>query len=277
MTEDTRDKKQTLRDRMGDSFRFSMTDMENLSELKSYTLTLRNFLTLIGGILVLVLFLYTLLIAFTPLKRLVPGYGDIEQNRKFIELRKKMIAIEKEVESQRLYNAGLRKILTGSQRGGRAAKSSIAEASTPPTTEKEILSAAHLKETSFAKLLDNLYFVPPVYGSISSSYDPSIGHYGVDILASKNTTIKSIARGVVIGSDWSTDSGNMITIQHPNNIITIYKHNSVLLKKVGSYVNAGEAIAIIGNSGTMSDGPHLHFEMWYDGAPVDPQNYISFK
>jgi murein DD-endopeptidase MepM/ murein hydrolase activator NlpD len=106
---------------------------------------------------------------------------------------------------------------------------------------------------------------------------PEKRHFGIDILAPRNTPIKSALDGWVVQSDWTLETGNTIGIQHENNIITFYKHNSVLLKKVGSYVKAGEAVAIIGNTGEMTDGPHLHFELWYKGNPVDPADYINFN
>ena len=121
------------------------------------------------------------------------------------------------------------------------------------------------------------YFVPPVLGTISAGYNPETEHYGVDVLAPSGSAIQAIASGVVIGSDWTLETGNTIALQHNNDVLSIYKHNSALLKKVGERVSAGEAIAIIGNTGTLSDGPHLHFELWYDGKHVDPENFVNFK
>lgn len=297
MSELLDDNKKGWMDRMGDTFRFSVTDLDDLSEVKAFNLSLRNFLTLLISGIILILILYSMLVAFTPLRRLVPGYGKIEQNHKFIELSKKVAGLEKQIENQNVYNKSLQKILSGEGTvEDKNHHTSIvhvhdhddhghdhghdhteqAEENIPPPT-REIISRAAIKEADFALKLNNLYFVPPVYGSISSKFDPSIDHYGVDILAVKNSAIKSIARGVVVASDWTAESGNTIAIQHPNNILTVYKHNSVLLRDIGEYVNAGEAIATIGNSGTMTDGPHLHFELWYDGAPVNPESYISFR
>ena len=99
---------------------------------------------------------------------------------------------------------------------------------------------------------------------------------GRDVLAPKNTAIKAAMDGFIFFSDWTLETGNTLGIQHSNNAITFYKHNSVLLKKAGSYVKAGEAVAIIGNTGTLTDGPHLHFELWHKGKPVDPEEYIKF-
>jgi murein DD-endopeptidase MepM/ murein hydrolase activator NlpD len=124
--------------------------------------------------------------------------------------------------------------------------------------------------------LGQYYLLTPLLGPISAQFDPNKKHFGVDILGAKNAAIKAVMDGYVISSDWTLESGNTIAIQHANNIVSFYKHNSSLLKKAGSFVQAGEAIAIIGNSGTLSDGPHLHFELWYNGHPVNPTEFINF-
>ena len=99
----------------------------------------------------------------------------------------------------------------------------------------------------------------------------------MDILAPKGTAIKTITSGVVISSDFNIETGNTITIQHPNDLISVYRHNSALLKSSGDKVSAGEAIAIIGNTGELTDGPHLHFELWYNGTAINPENFINFQ
>lgn len=126
-------------------------------------------------------------------------------------------------------------------------------------------------------VFSDMYFFRPVIGyNVSNKYNPADNHFGVDIVAKENETIKSISDGTVILSDWTMDTGHIIAIQHANEVVSIYKHNSVLLKKVGNFVKAGDIIAIIGSSGEMSSGPHLHFELWYKGKPLNPENYISF-
>jgi len=125
--------------------------------------------------------------------------------------------------------------------------------------------------------LEQISFMPPVSGDVTSSFDLQKNHFGVDISAAKNTAVKAAANGVVISSGYTVETGYSIAIQHPNNVVTMYKHNSVLLKETGSAVKAGEAIAIIGNSGESTSGPHLHFEVWYKGRPANPVDYINFK
>jgi len=124
--------------------------------------------------------------------------------------------------------------------------------------------------------LEDQYFYSPIEGIVTTEFNIREEHYGIDIVSKSNEPVKSVAEGTVIFSDWTQESGNVIAIQHRDNIISVYKHNSALLKKVGNFVNSGEAIAIIGNTGEFTTGPHLHFEMWYNGNSVDPEEFISF-
>jgi murein DD-endopeptidase MepM/ murein hydrolase activator NlpD len=129
------------------------------------------------------------------------------------------------------------------------------------------------KETS---KLNNTLLFSPISGIISSDYNTKISHFGVDIVSKINEPVRAVADGTVVISSWTEDTGYIIAIQHENNVISIYKHNSVLLKKVGNFVKGGEIVSIIGNTGELTTGPHLHFELWHKGNPVNPQNYIAF-
>ena len=111
---------------------------------------------------------------------------------------------------------------------------------------------------------------------VTNSFNIKENHFGVDIVAKKGESIKCVYDGVVVISNWTPETGYVIGVQHANGVFSIYKHNSILFKEVGEYVSSGEVIAIIGNSGEFSSGPHLHFELWYKGISVNPENYISF-
>jgi murein DD-endopeptidase MepM/ murein hydrolase activator NlpD len=125
--------------------------------------------------------------------------------------------------------------------------------------------------------LQSVFLFPPIAGGIVlGKFDSKIGHYGLDIVAKKDEPVKCVADGTVITSAWTNDTGYVITVQHPGNLVSVYKHNSVLLKKEGAVVRAGEIIALIGNSGEITSGPHLHFELWYNGNPVNPEMFVSF-
>jgi murein DD-endopeptidase MepM/ murein hydrolase activator NlpD len=129
---------------------------------------------------------------------------------------------------------------------------------------------------SMAQELESQYFYSPIAGIVTTEFNIKDEHYGIDIVSKNNEPVKSVAEGTVIFSDWTQESGNVIAIQHRGNMVSVYKHNSALLKKVGNFVTSGQVIAIIGNTGEFTTGPHLHFELWYNGNPVDPEEFISF-
>jgi len=194
----------------------------------------------------------------------------VNSNPQFLELKDKVDILEEELDNQEIYIDGLSNLFDGVEED----KTSLTTKTTP--TENSVKSSIQEAPIGSSNLLDELFFINPVNGTISEGFMIDKKHFGVDVLAPKNTPIKSIMDGVILSSDWSLETGNTISIQHPSNIISVYKHNSVLLKETGSLVKAGEAIAIIGNTGTLSDGPHLHFELWYNGKPENPEEYFSF-
>jgi murein DD-endopeptidase MepM/ murein hydrolase activator NlpD len=123
----------------------------------------------------------------------------------------------------------------------------------------------------------NLFLFKPLEGMLSASFDPDNGHYGIDIVAPENEVIKAVLSGTVTMAAYTAGGGHVIQIQHSHNLLSVYKHNSALFKKVGDLVTAGQSIAVIGNSGELSDGPHLHFELWLDGVPVNPLEFFAFE
>jgi murein DD-endopeptidase MepM/ murein hydrolase activator NlpD len=141
--------------------------------------------------------------------------------------------------------------------------------------EKSGLALISLSDSKFREL-EGTFFYAPITGMISDRYNVKKGHVGVDIVAKANEPVKCIADGTVIFSSWTQDSGYVIMVQHRGNLISAYKHNAQLLKKVGTFVNGGEIISIVGNSGELTNGPHLHFELWYNGNSLNPEEFINF-
>jgi murein DD-endopeptidase MepM/ murein hydrolase activator NlpD len=267
--------KRKLWDRLRDTYRISILDDENLEEVGSYNLSLLNFYIFISVIALLLSSLVISFIVFTPVKRLIPGYGDITDNKKFIELTKKVDELEKEVSAYDTYTSGLKTMLTGGIYNSSVEKiDSLAESK---NIRPELVNQDDMIESKRAKELNFLKLATPVAGKISAKFEPAIQHYGVDIIAARDTPVKSIMDGVVINADQSITTGYCVYIQHNKNLVSVYKHNSALLVKTGDIVKTGQAVAIIGNSGELSTGPHLHFEMWYDGKFVNPENYITFQ
>ena len=144
--------------------------------------------------------------------------------------------------------------------------------------EEEEQFNVNLKETSGRKAqLSKILLFPPLKGVVTSHFNPSIKHYGVDVVpATSNASVSATFDGVVIHSAWTSGEGHVLYIQHRGNLVSVYKHNSALLKNTGENVKAGDVIAIVGNSGELSSGPHLHFEIWYKGTPMNPEDYLVF-
>ena len=122
-----------------------------------------------------------------------------------------------------------------------------------------------------------LHLFPPLIGYVTDQYSRHEGHYGIDLVGKKSATIHAVADGVVVLASWTEDSGYVMAIQHAYGLVSFYKHNAELFKQVGQRVIRAEAIATVGNSGRLSSGPHLHFELWKDGKVLDPADYFSFS
>ncbi len=281
---------QAIKERLRNTYRLIILNNETLQEVNTFNLSVQNLYIAACSLFVAFAILFFLLISYTPLKRLIPGYGEISSNRELVKLYKQVDTLESVVESQRLYIENFRHYVTGDIPVHEDTVDIDSELKTPEPIERVEEDEILRKEVEMEQLLSQgrsftdspnriefIHFVTPVKGTISTYFKPDIEHYGVDVLAPKNTVIKASLDGIVIFADWTLQTGNTVTIQHDNDIISSYKHNSTNLKKVGDYVQAGEAIAIIGNSGTLSNGPHLHFELWQNGTPLDPSDYINFN
>lgn len=262
----------TFWERAQETFKVVVLDDETLQQVRSYRLSRMNVYTIIASVFLIMAAIILSLFFFTPARKLVPGFGDIEENGEFLQLKIEMDTLEQIVHNQQVYINSMRTLLSGEST--ESIPSIDAGNILTESSDNVKVSGAQVKETTRSLKLDQLAFVPPVRGTISSSYAPELDHQGVDIVAIKDSPILSTMEGMVISSDWTLETGNTIIIQHPFNILSIYKHNSALLKKTGDKVEAGEAIAIIGNTGELSSGPHLHFELWYGGQHVDPALYV---
>ena len=274
------------KEKLKDNYRFVVLSDESISEVANYRLSLLNVYIIICSCLVILGIIILSLIAFTPLKKFIPGYGSLRDNKQMIQIDQNLNELEASLEAYTLYFTKFRKMLTVDELPNKeeSAESQIAEILI--NTELDKLNGPEPVDNPNAfktpggsekfNELEEVLFVPPVNGSISAKFMTDLKHFGIDILAPKDTPVKATLDGFVIISGWDLETGNTVGIQHSNNLVTFYKHNSALLKEAGTFVRAGEAVAIIGNSGTLSDGPHLHFELWFNGQPVDPENYINF-
>ena len=275
--------KDSLWEKLKTKYRIGIADPESLKELRSFQFSLLGFVLSVLGLISLVFLFCILLFSFKPIKHFIFGIDNVESSSAFIQLNQQVIDLEQTLTDQRVYIDGLVNMLNGDQEFIKQANPQLMDMS--PTAlntkpiEKTIIQNIE-KETNTKESKDLraklMHLVSPVRGRMSAPFNALQDHLGVDIIAPKNSPIVAVNEGVVINAAWTIETGNTISIQHSDNIISVYKHNSVLLKKEGDYVTTGEAIAIIGNSGEQTTGPHLHFELWFQGVPLDPVQYISF-
>lgn len=286
---------QLLLKRIRDKYRLVILNEETFEERLSFRLSRLNVFVAIGILSIVLVFITTYIIAFTPLKEYIPGYTDVTMQRRIYELQLRSDSVQRAMRANERYLQDLRKVLGGEDLED---KREIPVDTTQGKTYKNItdkrskndsLMRADYENRSKYNLFQsgsdgsarasqvrNLFFYSPLKGIVTSEFDAQKAHYGVDIVAGKNEAIKAIQDGTVIFAGWTVETGYVIALQHPGNIISVYKHNSVLLKKQGSIVRAGESIAIIGESGELSTGPHLHLEIWINGNPVNPKDYLVF-
>lgn len=271
-------------------FRLSLLDAKTHKQLFSIRFNRTGFfVTLVSSIVIITAAIFSI-IAFTPVKTFIPGYPDARTKRAVIQNAMKVDSLENVIYRWELYSENLRRVIEGEDPINidsliSARQTQIELAKDPEYLKRQdSLLRKEVKEEemfditsrSTRKLpIEGMLFFTPVKGVISQGYDP-VTHPFVDITAPAGSLISAIADGTVIYDGWSDDTGYTIHIQHSNDIISIYKHNDKLLKKAGDKVKAGTPIALMGNTGSLSTGPHLHFELWHNGENLDPTQYINF-
>ncbi len=268
-------------------YRLVILNEETFEERFSFKLNRLNvfvFSTLFALFLIL---LTTVIIAFTPLREYIPGYSSTNLKKKATQLTYKTDSLQQILNVNEQYLASIKKVLTGDVKTVNFNKDSIIEvAKTDPsvlirTSRKDsLLRDAVAKEDKYNPLLapqvQQFAFFAPVKGTITESYDSKKKHYAVDVVTVKDSPVKAVADGTVIFAEWTVATGYVIILKHDNNLISVYKHNAMLTKEQGEIVKAGEVLGTVGNTGELTTGPHLHFELWRDGFPVNPTSFIDF-
>lgn len=285
--------KKTLSERLTTKYQLVIRNEENLAEKSNIGFTYAK-LMVISASLFLILFVGSLFLSKTLLaKWFDPKHAQMEANKKLYELALKVDSLAVEVNQKDMFIQNFQRILSGDTSSGFSDPAQALEGSGKSVNavgnlnlapsdssfrkefEKNEFSVVSLTSGKYREL-EEIFFFTPITGFISDHYDVKKGHYGIDIVAKSNEPVKCLADGMVIMASWTQDSGNVIAVQHRGNLVSVYKHNAGLLKKVGNFVNAGEIISIVGNSGEMTDGPHLHFEMWYNGNSLNPEDFVTF-
>ncbi|MBI1307661.1 MAG: peptidoglycan DD-metalloendopeptidase family protein [Bacteroidetes bacterium] len=270
-------------------YRLIIRNDHNLEERISVVLTPLNLILIVSGLMVVFTTIIILILPFTPVGDLLPGRNDVN-SKSLRTLQRRLDDMERQMESQREKDSMLREILKeAGQPTSMVSKRDVHFASffpfnlfstTTNAANPEEKSAAQKAKPEIPKPttdhLSSYVFFTPLKGIITDTFNIRSGHTAVDIVSYSNAAVKSTLDGTVILSSWTPETGHVMVIQHRDNIISVYKHNSALLKKQGALVQAGEVIALVGNSGELTTGPHLHFELWQNGRSVDPQDYILF-
>lgn len=271
-------------------YRLVVLNEDTFEERFSIKLTRLNVFVLVSLSSIFLVAATTFIIAFTSLREFIPGYSSAKLKRQATELNYKTDSLQQVIALNEQYFASIKRVLTGDVKTVEFNRDSILEAAkndaeipnVEPTKEDSILRAKVDKEDKYnlfesAISASNFVLFPPVNGTISEPYNVKEKHYAVDIVVAKNTPVKATADGTIIFAEWTAETGYVVIIEHSYELISVYKHNASLTKEQGDLVKAGEVIAMAGNSGEYSTGPHLHFELWSRGYPINPTNFIDFN
>ncbi len=285
--------KRKLLEKLKDRYRLVVLREGTLEDVWYTVLTRMNILVWLGTIIMILIALGIVMVSFTPLREYIPGYPDGNMRKMLVENALKVDSLEDQLRVRDQYIENVRFILRGKESNSYSVNlDTLTQYDT--TTENysnqdydtalyRAIDDAERYHVSAAMVysevkydINKLHFFRPLQGTITSTFDTHGNHYGIDIVSSMNEPVLSVLEGTVTLTGWTLEAGYIIQVQHSNNLISIYKHNSQLLKKMGDRVLAGEPIAIIGNTGEYSTGPHLHFELWHQGKPLNPRDYIVF-
>jgi murein DD-endopeptidase MepM/ murein hydrolase activator NlpD len=275
-----------------DKYRFSVINDHTLEEVWKIILTRYNAFLLITFILLFIIWGTATLVSFTDLREFIPGYPDVTMRRNILMSAIRLDSLDRELKLRDKYFDNLNSIISGA----RPVEMTMKQDTTAnykaikfsPSANDSLLRAGVEKEEKYNLTLGpssaesvsglaNLHFFAPVKGIVSAKYDVRTKHFGTDIVTRPKALVSAVLDGTIIFTGWTMETGFVIEVQHPNNIVSVYKHNASLLKETGDLVRAGDAISIVGDSGELyTSGPHLHFEIWYKGSPLDPEKHILF-
>ncbi|MBN2519196.1 MAG: M23 family metallopeptidase [Bacteroidales bacterium] len=284
-------KNKKLINKLTHKYRLIVYNDNTFEEVWYMRLSRLNLIALFGTAIICLITLTILIVAYTPAKEFIPGYPDGDLRRNIILNSIKLDSLEHELAVREQYYNNIRAIISGEDPeefiDSNENEAEYKEITFTKSPFDSILREQIEQEEQFNLILadnDNsspinfstIHFFVPLKGIVTNKFNIDENHFGVDVVTAPNKVVAAVLEGTVTMANWTLETGYVIQIQHANNLISVYKHNSVLLKKVGNFIKAGEAIAIVGNSGELTTGPHLHFELWHDGKPLDPEDYISF-
>lgn len=271
-------------------YRLVILNEDTFEERFAIKLTRLNVFVIVSISAIILIILTTVLIAFTPIREYIPGYSSTALKKQATSLNYKTDSLQQVIVMNEQYLESIKRVLKGDVSSVEFNKDSIIKAAEldaeqfnlAPSKEDSLLREKVDKEDKYnlfesATSKVNFVLFPPVKGTISEGYNVEEKHYAVDIVVAEGTPIKAAADGTIVLAEWTTQTGYVIILDHGNGLISAYKHNASLTKEQGDLVKAGEVIAISGNTGELTTGPHLHFELWTDGYPIDPTTFIDFE
>lgn len=284
--------KRKLSEKLRDRYRLVILNENTLEDVWYAVLSRLNFMIWIGLFGIVLIALGIVLVSFTPLREYIPGYPNGDIRWLYLQNAMKMDSLEKQIDIRDQYVENIRSILLGRQTESYMNESDtlveLSNISFDQSDFDSLLNAQIEEEQKYNVTsrvyepvrqsfdLNKIHFFCPLKGTTTNLYDTKGNHYGIDIVSNQNEPILSVLEGTVVMAGWTLEAGYVIQVQHDNNLISVYKHNSQLLKKMGDRVKTGEPLAIIGNTGEFTTGPHLHFELWHQGRPLNPNDYIVF-
>ena len=290
MTEKKSSRFRRFKEVLRSKYRLILLNDTSFAEKFSIRLTPINLIIGLAALTIIMTSAVIALVAFTSLREYIPGYGTIAERKQILILSSRADTLEKQVEARDAYLKGIlsafnENVETQSNRPVKDTSGKYAKVNVEPTkADKEFRKS--FEELTAGKTLDKnkstypilleMLFFAPVKGIITNSFNSSEEHFGIDIATKEDEVIKSTLDGTVIFKGFTAENGNIIHIQHSNNVVSIYKHCSIILKDIGNKVKSGEAIAVVGNTGENSRGNHLHFELWFNGISVNPQDFVAF-
>ena len=281
-------KKRIFLDKINDQYRLTIFNDSTFQSVWSIKLSRLKVFTIVSVASSIIVILVTFLIATTGLREYIPGYPDAKQRQMLVDNVIKVDSLEIELAKRDEFFKGIKAIVSGEIPEDNMAvdtTSGLYEVSFNEYNHDSIFQDNILAEQTSLSIQSNtrkrtelseIHFYVPVKGIVSNHFNLSSDHFGVDLVSEPNARISTVLGGTVIFSGWTLETGYVLYVQHDADLVSVYKHNAELLKSTGDKVRAGEAIAIIGNSGELSTGPHLHFELWHRGNAINPEQYIDF-
>jgi len=285
-----KEKKNGILRRLMHKYRLVVLNEESYEEVGFIRLSRLNIMAIVGILVLFIIAIVYLTIAYTPVRELIPGYPDAMMSHHIRQNAMKLDSLQRELAMRDQYFMNINRIVNGERPAdylndtsvlqrpdeivfARSANDSILRQRVE--AEEQFRLSVNDQQAENSELHD-IHFFTPVEGIVTNPFNPQENHFGIDLVAGPNEVVKAVLDGTVTMATWTLETGYVIQIQHANNMMSVYKHNAELFKTVGLKVNAGDVIAVIGNSGELTTGPHLHFELWHNGVALNPTDYIVF-